>query len=498
MEISLFRNLIYNWAGLVLTVLVGFFLSPYIVHTLGPEQYGVWVVLVALSSQFIVFDFGLRHALIKFLAGSRSDKEEASKYISNAYFLLLFISVAGFLLFWLFTPVLFTFFDISAKYVGVARLTLLLLVLDAAIDLVMGTYYGALAGEERWDYINSVQVVRIVLYAVFAVVLLESGMGLLGIALATFVSRFIYRYILKELYRRVLPDRKLSFSLVENKYIKTLLTYGTWMFLMTVGLRVIYNIDTIVIGASLTAIDVTIYAVALIIVDYFRMLLQSTSSLLLPRLSALESAGKDTEISELVLTWGKLSSLLSVGIGLGIYMHSDDFMKLWMGQEFEFSAILLSILMLSYLITVPALACQQYLLAVAKHRLLAVLLLIEAVLNISLSLFLVRDYALIGVAIGTLLPATFLRGLVLPLLCCERLGFRFTRYCQESFLRPLPVVFLYWIILQYDFIVSETWGAFFIENGVAFGVYCLLYGFFIMNREERQYLYRRIGLVSQT
>lgn len=43
------RNITANWVGYGLNLVVMFFMSPFVVHTLGDERYGVWTLLVTLT-----------------------------------------------------------------------------------------------------------------------------------------------------------------------------------------------------------------------------------------------------------------------------------------------------------------------------------------------------------------------------------------------------------------------------------------------------------------
>ena len=39
------RNIGSNWLGLAVAILVGFFLSPFILHKLGDEAFGLWILV---------------------------------------------------------------------------------------------------------------------------------------------------------------------------------------------------------------------------------------------------------------------------------------------------------------------------------------------------------------------------------------------------------------------------------------------------------------------
>ncbi|GAG42518.1 unnamed protein product, partial [marine sediment metagenome] len=54
------RNLAANWTAHGANMVVLFFLSPFIVHTLGKVEYGIWGLLSVLTGYMGIFDLGIR------------------------------------------------------------------------------------------------------------------------------------------------------------------------------------------------------------------------------------------------------------------------------------------------------------------------------------------------------------------------------------------------------------------------------------------------------
>jgi len=49
-----------NWSALVVNLVVMFFLSPFVVHTLGKMEYGIWSLLTVLTGYMGIMDLGVR------------------------------------------------------------------------------------------------------------------------------------------------------------------------------------------------------------------------------------------------------------------------------------------------------------------------------------------------------------------------------------------------------------------------------------------------------
>jgi hypothetical protein len=55
---TLLRNVLSNWAGFLVEACVAFYLSPFVIHTLGDTSYGIWILLTSLTCYFGILNGG--------------------------------------------------------------------------------------------------------------------------------------------------------------------------------------------------------------------------------------------------------------------------------------------------------------------------------------------------------------------------------------------------------------------------------------------------------
>jgi O-antigen/teichoic acid export membrane protein len=60
-------NVSINWAATAVSMVVPFFLIPFVVRHLGAAGYGVWILAVSAASYLNLLDLGLRSAVIRFV-----------------------------------------------------------------------------------------------------------------------------------------------------------------------------------------------------------------------------------------------------------------------------------------------------------------------------------------------------------------------------------------------------------------------------------------------
>src|SRR5579863_2708752 len=82
------KNVTSSWAGLALNIAVGFFLSPFILHHLGDDAFGLWVLIFSLTGYYGIFDFGIRSSLIRYVSKFQvtGDKDQLARLINTSLF----------------------------------------------------------------------------------------------------------------------------------------------------------------------------------------------------------------------------------------------------------------------------------------------------------------------------------------------------------------------------------------------------------------------------
>src|ERR1700730_8733280 len=179
------QNVLSNWVALAITTVVGFFLSPFVVHHLGNLTYGVWVIIMSLVSYMNLLDLGLRGAVTRFVSKgtAQQDHEAANQAISGALWIRLWISLAivaaGLVASAAFNHV----FTIPVELQQTARIAVLITAVTVAINLWCGVFGGVLVALHRYDLTSSVSILQTVARAAGIVFLLRSGHGIMALAI---------------------------------------------------------------------------------------------------------------------------------------------------------------------------------------------------------------------------------------------------------------------------------------------------------------------------
>src|SRR5690606_3994728 len=88
------RSTASNYVAKLITLVTWFFLTPFILHQLGPGGYGLWAVVGSAVAYGTLLNFGISGAVIKYVAEhrARGENQHAHHLIATA---LCLYSVLG-------------------------------------------------------------------------------------------------------------------------------------------------------------------------------------------------------------------------------------------------------------------------------------------------------------------------------------------------------------------------------------------------------------------
>ena len=433
------HNVLSNWGAFAFGVVVNFFLSPFVVHHLGNTAFGVWVLIVSLTSYLGFMDLGVRNATTRFVAKfhAQGDHGSASRTVSSA--LAIFSSSGALAIVLAILAALFAvpFFKIPADFQSVARIAFFLGGLNIAAWLVNGVFSGVIVGLQRFDLLNKAGVAIGALRAVVVVIALGSGGGLITLALIELAS-ILTRCLTSVWWTyRLYPELRLRLSFGGRQYVGMIFSFSLFSFLLDVATDLIYYSDAVVIGAFLPVAMITFFSIAANMRNYARGLVAGLANTLTPAASKLDAEARHDKLQQLLLGGVRYASLIMLPIALTFILRGKTFIGLWMGQEYaDPSGHVLWILSLALVFSACNQSAQAVVLGVSKHKLVVPAVVAEGLANLGLSIALVRTMGIVGVAWAAAIPSIAVSLLFWPLYLRRYLDVPVRDYVLAAWLRP--------------------------------------------------------------
>lgn len=343
---KLFKNIVANQAGFLVSVVVTFFLSPFVVHSLGGTRYGIWSLIVSLTGNYGLLAFGIQGAMTRYIAhaAATDDRERVNGYFNTAFLFLLGSAVLAIIVGGIIAMFIDSIFVLPKNLVKEAQSACVLVTFSAASTFAFATFDSLLVAHQRFQLTNAVGTITTLIRAGMTVWLLEQGYGIVALAALGAGLTLINGLVVAVVTKRIYSWLRISLSLARGSYFKELMNYGYKSFTVGIAVALVYQCDLLVIGTYLPPEQVTTYSLASTLITYLIQFVSAIAVTLGPYATDLHAKGKVDELRAFFIQGSCLMYMLGGFIVSGCLFFGKDFFTLWVGPEFADSAVILSIL----------------------------------------------------------------------------------------------------------------------------------------------------------
>ncbi len=481
-------------------IVIAFMLSPFLVHTLGDTNYGIWSIISAFAGYMTLLDLGVSSAIAKYVSKYKAlkDYKSLNVVISSAIVIMLLLGVLLIVL----SPILANLVVNGFKFDPEMQHTVHALVIIAAIDVAIfvgsGVFFGAFYGFQRNEITTAVTLFVQLFKAIAFYFALTNGYGLLSMGILSLISHVLATFLLIFIMRRVEPQVELTTKNADKSTMVSIFNYSKFTFLTMLGLQLIYYSDAFVIGYFLSAAAITIYTIPWSLNEYSNKLIQAVAQTFVPVFSEQE-ATQNKNLYKTYISGTKAVILLSNLLCIGVLALGDEFIAIWMGPRYAVEcSTLLTIMFTTQLIKSPQLISYSILLGTANHQKFATYNMAFSIANLILSIILVQKFGLVGVAAATATTQILFYVVVTPILTSRVINYSLLDYVKQTYWRVVPASLVLFAILTYFAKTQPPTGYLSLLGQALIGatVYIAIAYWTLLDKEERSLTMIQLGKVS--
>jgi O-antigen/teichoic acid export membrane protein len=462
------RNAAWNCVGTLGDALIGFFMMPFVVHTLGDTTYGLWALIASLTGCFGFLDLGVRGALGRQLAFhlARRDTQQVNATLNTAVALLsaaCMITLVGVVaLQFLF----FRLFEVSPEQEWTVRITLLLAGLNLALSFPLSAFDATLWAAQRFDRLNQIDICVSALKAGLVFLFLRSPATLICLPLISLGGALVagslkiantwtalggllrvfplaghraqhgrgrgtHEWIPGGEGSRPLGGLQFGTRFISRRALGDIFGFGLWNFVRSLATLIITRIPAVVIGSFIGPAAVTPYAIAEKLLNVVNVLFGAATGVLTPRSAGYSALDDSTRQRVLFVQGGRLCWAIALFAALGMCLFGHPFITAWLGPKYPQAPVYLAIIALGAVVPLSQSLTGCVLLGIARHQFLAVIAIGQTVLAIVLSL-LAATYGDALVVCAALAIVSTLAGLATAWHGCRSLHVRLLDYARQA------------------------------------------------------------------
>ncbi len=345
---SLLKNLLKNQlrvnmlSGFVcqgINVAVLVFAYPIYLHYLGPEVFGVWLLLSTVLRFAQLGNLGIHSATIKLVAEEHGREDYASirQYVSTSIMTLLAtgaLILTGILIF---QEQIIGLFKMEPQYADRALGLLPYIGLLSIYVLVVQTVSATLSGLGRMDLFNYFQSASRMVGLLVSALLLWQGFGLMSLLIGQATSYLLINVLTIIGIRRVAGLRIFSVRAFCAHRLKRILKFGSMVFGSSIIGLLFDPFNKLMISRNLGVGAVPVYDIAFNAGNQIRGLIEMALRPLMPEISRLSSDPSERGKKRLwhINNRGIFFVLLMAGpLYAVILLIAPWLLKTWLGNDF--------------------------------------------------------------------------------------------------------------------------------------------------------------------
>jgi O-antigen/teichoic acid export membrane protein len=454
-----FKNVGSTWILNFLQIVALMVLAPYVIHRLGDDQNGMWVVIVGFTDYLRLLILGIPMASVRYTAEhlAKKDTARANRAIATCMAICILLGIGA----WIVGAGLYFLFDarylhgghaeiLSPQMIDGARIAFGLVMLQVGMGFAMRLPYGIFDAHNDFVVRNLVMAGELTLRFASTLALLWWRPSLVSLAIVQITCMLAEFLAMLVIVKWRYPGIRIGLRDFDKGLVVSILSFSIFAMILNVGALLAFRSDAMVIGYFLPFNEATNFDNGNKFFEPMTQLLIAVGAVVMPMATRLKATGDVNELRHVFLKWSKICLSLVLLIGLYLMVLGPDFIGMWIDPRFIVpSGQVLQVLMASFFFYLPVRGVAlPILMGLGKPKAPAIVFLVMGLVNLVMSVALVGPLGILGVALGTAIPNVIFAGVIL-LMACKELGVGVGEYLSYVAGRCLlgslvPLAFLAW------------------------------------------------------
>jgi O-antigen/teichoic acid export membrane protein len=405
---KIIKNTIFTSVGRFWGYALSFLLTPYIVHKIGIERFGIWAIANTAIHFFLFLDLGIGSSFVKYIAeyNTKKDYKRINEVINTGLIFSLFFCFCIFLISILLKNNVLTLLKFSSELYGDVLIAFLGVLAVFIINYIFTVFKSTLYGLQRMDIVNIIYVIVSIPGTIGLILFLSLGFGLKGliynsiiVALVTVISYAVCAY-------RILPQMSIHPKFLSLEMFKKLWNFGFKVQIAGFSEFINHSLDKLLLGYFMNVTMVAFYQLGSRVASTTCSIPSTLLPAVEPASSELDAAEDTRALNSLYTRGTKYTVFLAFPLSIFVISNALPIMHFWMGDSgYEKSALAIQILTMGYSFvlvnSIGRLMARG--MGVPQYEMFSSLIILG--LNISLSIILIILYGFVGALIGTSVSA---------------------------------------------------------------------------------------------
>lgn len=488
-------GIVLSYTHIILQILVGIIYTPYVLRTIGQNEYGLFNTVKSAAEMLTVLNLGFSASYIRFYSKFKNNNEPERINSFNALFFLSFAVLSAIALI---AGVFLSFnlrlvFDkgLTPQELADAKIMMILLTFSVAMGFMMTLFNCFVTAKQQFIFSKGSHIAQVVVMLLFNLAALFMG----GKALELTISR-VAAYLLINAVTVVFCFKRLHLKF-DFKHIEKSLFKEVFLFSALIAINIIVDkintgIDSVLIGRFCGTAAVAIYAIGATINGYFTTFSISISGVYTPMVHdivnthPMDSTEQRYALTDLFTKVARFQYLLLALILSGFVFFGKPFILLWAGEGYEMSYWICLVMMAPSIVPLTQNVGIEIQRAENRHHYRSYIYGAMAIVNLIVSIILVQKYEGLGAAIGTGMACIIANIIIMDIVYHKKININIHAYWKNIGRQTLGMLVPFAIgAVIMHFVTITGWLTLVIWIAVYSAIYLICVWLFSMNRYEK-------------
>lgn len=486
---------------------IKFFLTPYVVKSLGTEAYGFIGLSADILSYTTLITVALNSMAGRFITieYAKGNKEKANNYFSSVFFsniilalvILLFAAVCVIRLEYLVNVPEYLLADVKRLF-G-------LLAINNVCGLISGSWGVATFIKNRLDLSSLRTIVGNIINASLLLALFSMltphiwYIGIAGLAMTLYTAIANY-----ELAKKLIPEITIRTSYFDYKTVKELIASGIWNVLNKLSDILGYGLDLLVANLFLGTALMGVFAITKNIPFLILSLFQMIAAVFAPLLTQLYAENRKSELAVEINKSIRILGFFSTMPLTCLFVWGDDFYSLWLPTQ---DAILLQTITIlgtmEFVVSMPLESLWNIFTITNKLKYSSLTLLgsCSLIIMITLCTMFITDSQIIRLYVlaSSRSIIYLIRAITfLPMYGAHCLGYSKTIFYKPMFKSLICTVVSISIVYGMScFLSVDTWGQLIMAGVLSILICVIINSFMVLTKRDRAFILKKIFNISK-
>ena len=400
-------GMILNYISMAIEGIVIFLLNPFIIRGLGQEDYGVYSLITSFTGYISIFEFGLGSTIIRYVSKYNAEKNEENKenFLSMCFGIYIFIAVIMVIAITVLYNVIDRIFanSLTVNQIILAKKMFIIIAASMTITTLGSVFSAIISGYEKFIFSRMLILITACLNVALTIIVLITKATAVRLTYITLIISVINitANIIFVFYKLKV---KIRFHHWDSELFKEVFKFSIFVFLQTLITQIYWRLDQLIIGVQMenAAVPLAVYAVAMKVNDLVLAFTTVINRYQLPTITRMSIVEKDNKgLLKYLGKTSKFVAILYVAIIIGFIFFGQKFIQIYAGDGYELAYPIVLIVIIAASLNRIHGCGSDVLKAKNKHGWYTTIIFISAVINIFLTIYLIKKAGIVGAAIAT-------------------------------------------------------------------------------------------------